>query len=914
MRQLRYIASLAIVLMAVLPMQAQTENQAFYIYQNDGHFDGFFYDEIEKMTFSFLDTLGVEHDEIVSQEIITADSTYRIMLSAIDSIGFQQPEIIMNKRLHRRDYPLLDPETYSNYGDDLEFWFYLKDWTDEYECVFSTDMPEEIRPRMGDVFADFDTAYGFATKVESVSVTDYGIVVHLKDIDDITDIFEQFVSIEEYGYDDEGNLARRRVSGRPDLTVGEFPKKVATKRGAGQWEGDVFNFSLNGWVTLYDNDDKNIAINVAIDGKLHIKTVWNLSLFGDKYISIGTKLSYGIGAGFRADAKIKDFFPTGVGKFASVPVPAGCPLFYINIGPDAFLRGDAHVTFALTTPKFKGSISSKLIINNWVPHFSMNPGSTENEDKAGEDDNTFGGTLSLNGFVQMGMLFPLTFESLPTIKKFFDITTGSYLYVGPKVGADFTIDMKDLYKSLTAPVEQRDKVGLMFYSQLKNTTLQAHLLDADYEVKANLQTIFGEKKAVTLADGSINLFPPLDMKLAPEFGNCEESIETVVIGGIPQKCRVFAFKPDGLVIKPIEIGAEIFYHDTDDGSFDPRPGWDSDKWDPVINANDIYSFPVTYYNLTQLMGQKLPKDHWPRVVIPYVEGDNPEPYLTGYKSGKFKVRPYVMFGNYRLPASTGYEFEHGAILHLSGNKLFLNADYSTNHPITTTGNCDVFAAYTTELKEGYGGLMPATKPFPDYLELSGSNGHYTLGGKPDYSDPSYNPKDTLRYGIQCVGKATIEGETFWTRIWPLDVCVLPSNKTPKNVNLSVSSNFEYINGFVPTVTLMENGRGWHCSIERKDKEEEIKVAFDIEFDVQSPLPSVYITQFNHTKKVFDKDDNVIRTQKDVNTSSNGNCNTSRIDNGFRAIVGIEYTRTIKEKSSPEKTETGNEQLYLEITF
>ena len=46
MRQLRYIASLAIVLLAALPMQAQTENQAFYIYQNDGHFDGFFYDEI----------------------------------------------------------------------------------------------------------------------------------------------------------------------------------------------------------------------------------------------------------------------------------------------------------------------------------------------------------------------------------------------------------------------------------------------------------------------------------------------------------------------------------------------------------------------------------------------------------------------------------------------------------------------------------------------------------------------------------------------------------------------------------------------------------------------------------------------------------------------------------------------------
>ena len=96
MRHLKNIASLFMMLLASLNIQAQTENEAFYIYQNDGHFDGFFYDDIVKMNFSFLDTLGVEHDEIVSQEIVTADSTYRIMLSAIDSIGFVQPPIELN--------------------------------------------------------------------------------------------------------------------------------------------------------------------------------------------------------------------------------------------------------------------------------------------------------------------------------------------------------------------------------------------------------------------------------------------------------------------------------------------------------------------------------------------------------------------------------------------------------------------------------------------------------------------------------------------------------------------------------------------------------------------------------------------------------------------------------------------------
>ena len=75
---------------------AQDENAAFYIYQNDGHFDGFFYDQVQKITYSRVDTAGIEWDDYVSQEIVTEDSTYRIMLSAIDSVGFVQPEIKYN--------------------------------------------------------------------------------------------------------------------------------------------------------------------------------------------------------------------------------------------------------------------------------------------------------------------------------------------------------------------------------------------------------------------------------------------------------------------------------------------------------------------------------------------------------------------------------------------------------------------------------------------------------------------------------------------------------------------------------------------------------------------------------------------------------------------------------------------------
>ena len=94
---LPYAAVLLTALTGSLPMMAQEDEveggEAFYIYQNDGHFDGFFYDQVKEIRYSRFDTLGIERSEYVSQEIVTEDSVYRIMLTAIDSVSYVQPEI-----------------------------------------------------------------------------------------------------------------------------------------------------------------------------------------------------------------------------------------------------------------------------------------------------------------------------------------------------------------------------------------------------------------------------------------------------------------------------------------------------------------------------------------------------------------------------------------------------------------------------------------------------------------------------------------------------------------------------------------------------------------------------------------------------------------------------------------------------
>ena len=85
---------LMVALMSVAPAFAQESQQyAIYNYRNDGDFNAWMNIDVEKITYSCSGLDGVEHDDIVVQEVWTPDSVYRIPISAIDSIGFRAPKI-----------------------------------------------------------------------------------------------------------------------------------------------------------------------------------------------------------------------------------------------------------------------------------------------------------------------------------------------------------------------------------------------------------------------------------------------------------------------------------------------------------------------------------------------------------------------------------------------------------------------------------------------------------------------------------------------------------------------------------------------------------------------------------------------------------------------------------------------------
>lgn len=544
----KLLVSLVLMVLAPLTSQAQSVNDAFYIYQNDGHFDGFFYDEVKEIRYSKLDTLNNEHSDYVSQEIVTADSTYRIMLAAIDSVGFVQPEIIYNPQLRDMVAEGMDKAFFNWDGSSSTINF----WED--------NLTDANKPRVGDILF-YNIGEIFCAKVTSVQSDGMMFyTVETEPVSDVKDVYQQFITIEEYSHDRNGRLAGRRVAGMPELNRGRF---VKPRRAIGQFDGDIFDFNLGGHIPLSDA----IALDVNIEGGINVKASWHLPLIGTSYIGITTTFNAGVGMGISINGTIAEPMEGKLSESATIPLPASVPMFELVLAPDCFLRGSVTAKASVATPKAKGKVWSKLEFIDYIPYLEMGfgnpPGTTEEEAAAEEEadyyDNVSSATLEFSGFVQTGMMFPLRLKTNKWLSKVLNCEVGTTLYVGPKLGASLSVDF-----------ENRVMGDDSFYSEHKGTKFTLSPFDADFETKATFKSFWGEKKEQTLADGTFNILPNLDLYLFPDFVDWVENDEDISI------------TPTRNILFPTRVGLRLYKEES--------PG-------NYMHVNDYWNENIKYYQL-----------------------------------------------------------------------------------------------------------------------------------------------------------------------------------------------------------------------------------------------------------------------------------------------------------------------------
>ncbi len=183
---------------AVAASAPSGDQKALYNYRNDGKFNAWLNYEIDSITYSRIDTLGVEHDDIVVQEVWTPDSLYRIPLEAIDSIGFRAPAPKMRDNLfYIRDYHI---------GHTLSL--------DSLTVNFSKSINNDSLPSVGQVMlcvidkTPFEE--GFAGKVQQIKRHDNHIEVICSEVSPF-DVFERLVIVE---------------MGVSNLEAGDGPSKI----------------------------------------------------------------------------------------------------------------------------------------------------------------------------------------------------------------------------------------------------------------------------------------------------------------------------------------------------------------------------------------------------------------------------------------------------------------------------------------------------------------------------------------------------------------------------------------------------------------------------------------------------------------------------------------------------------------
>lgn len=264
---LRTIA-IAAAFIGLLPTTsfAQTQDNALYVYRNDGDFTAFLREDIDSITLSHYDADSVYQSECVTQVFHTPDSVYRIPIAAIDSVSLVQPET-----KYQDDVMLLEARHLP----------YIVEATDS-TIAFLSSTPAELLPSVGTVLAAmvFDTPLekGFAGRVERIENSSGNIVFVCSEVN-IGDIYKRIVytsKFQVYANEESESLAKKRKSGAVTRGSGSFDPVYL---GAITAEAGPVSVSaeptLSGFYTI--NHNENLKTHLALILNADIATEVSLS-------------------------------------------------------------------------------------------------------------------------------------------------------------------------------------------------------------------------------------------------------------------------------------------------------------------------------------------------------------------------------------------------------------------------------------------------------------------------------------------------------------------------------------------------------------------------------------------------------------------------------------------------------------
>ena len=491
MKGLRHILGILLAVACSIQMAGQTlvNGEAFYIYRNDGDFNGFFYDEVQDMRYSKVGLDSIEYDEFVVQEIVTADSLYRIPLCAIDSIGFVQPAIVINPNLK-----IMEDAGLNDYISAA----YMV--TNNSYCVEFNSIPTDKLPKVGDILINttrwiYDringNTQGFVFKVTDVT-TEADIYtgadvykVSGVPVENLGELFIKLVSTEYITADENGQPVRRMAG--LDNIVGD----------AGSASFNLLN--LGGTLTreFKQSENSNLAISLNYGIRVGIQATYDITM-DHMFVKLGMDEEMSAQVGFSGSISSTwepDFniLPDWIG---AIKFPACLPLFETNALPKAFFRVSGAIGIKSTLPSVNFKGHQLVIISDRTGNWINCRASCDVKSGYGSNDNIFqpgDSQISFDGFVQTGVKFDNTIKTNSWAKRIFQSSIGLETYVGPKLSGNITLSATHLTG------------GTASYEVLKDASLTFSKCTADAELKASVSFLDKPNQTAKFGEGSFSI-------------------------------------------------------------------------------------------------------------------------------------------------------------------------------------------------------------------------------------------------------------------------------------------------------------------------------------------------------------------------------------------------------------------------
>ena len=540
--------------------------EAFYIYRNDGDFNGFFYDEVQEMRYSKLALDFTEHEQYVTYEVVLADTIYRIPLATIDSIGFQQPEIKFNPKVK-----FIEKDGYSPY---IYLSCFVTGWGVEKQTYHFRNLPDNMVPQAGDVLiglssdthADLYRDGGsFSCVVESVTLMDDEddqgpfkmCEVEGRYVENLDEVFTRFVMVEQIGYDKEGNQIMHRASAR--MPEG-FPQPKRVKKASDESEVTLIDFEstiTRQWMPDGASGSTSIELSADVGIQVKFRVAYNIS-WTRMMITIDNDVITKVKPSIAANISKGEEYRLGdiITYPRNIKLPIQCPIFELDPSPDIFLRfeGKMQAKFNLPQVRIGVGVHYGVDTDNLFP---VSCGIHLVPDDAPEPDESMldlSSEVSFDTYLQTGLKFGASLSTNSWIKKIFYGQIGLYLYAGPKIGGRVNITADIL-----------NGKGATLYSSLANAYLYATALSLDLEAKATAAVFWKDPIEKKFFDKNWS-FGRDTLRLAPLVDSVRSNVSgqdaTVSLYLRPNKIlpttrmRVGIFDDDTLVF---ETGDQVIY-------------------------------------------------------------------------------------------------------------------------------------------------------------------------------------------------------------------------------------------------------------------------------------------------------------------------------------------------------------------